>query len=339
MGSRPPRFAVPQPVDTPLVVPEMMRAAVLDEPGGSLRLGEVPTPSPVMTEVLVRVVAAGINPIDDKTRSGRGLSSAIAEYPAVLGFDFSGVVARAPYETAPFPVGTPVYGMAAFPRTGGSFAEYVTVPLLSIARSPVPLSHVEAAGVPLAALTAWGLIVETARAHEGQQILIHAGAGGVGHFAVQLASYFGAHVTATASEHNAAWLRELGADVVVDYRTERFEEVVGPFDVVIDLIGNASDHTGSRSLEVLRPGGLIVVVPTGSWPGYEHEAAAAGVRATSFKVSPDGAALATISRLLESGAVQAYTDSVYDLAEAQAAFTHLAEGHTRGKIVLRVSDD
>ena len=224
-------------------------------------------------------------------------------------------------------------------RSGGTYAEYAVVPSLSVARKPSSLSHVEAAGVPLAALTAWGLVVETAHAHEGQRILIHAGSGGVGHFAVQFAAYFGAHVTATASGRNASWLRELGAAVVIDYTTTRFEEVIAEVDVVIDLVGNVHGSTGSRSLSVLRPGGLYIVVPTGSWPDYAEAAAAAGVRATSFKVIPDGGALATVGRLLDSGAVQVYIDRVFDLGEAAEAHRMVEGGHTRGKSVLRVSDD
>lgn len=328
------------PAVPPPPVPESMRAAVIaDADASALEIAVVPTPSPVLSEVLVRVVAAGVNPIDAKTIAGAGLSRAIADHPAVPGFDFSGVVVRSPYETHPFQPGTEVYGMASFPRTPGSFAEYAVVPTLSLARKPASLSHVEAAGVPLAALTAWGLVVETAHAHEGQRILIHAGSGGVGHFAVQLAAYFGAHVTATASERNGPWLRELGAQVVIDYTSTRFEEVVHEVDVVIDLVGNVHDDTGSRSLTVLRPGGLLIVVPTGSWPGYEEEAAAAGVRATSYKVVPDGGALATIGRLLDSRSVQVYIDRVIDLDDVATAMTVLEEGHTRGKIVLRVSDD
>jgi len=320
--------------------PDTMQAVVFDDPGDPdvLRLDRVATPSPVMNEVLVRVVAAGLNPIDAKTRAGRGVSSGFASWPAVGGFDFSGVVVRSPYEAHPLAPGTPVFGMAAVPRTGGSHAEYVVAPSTAVAHKPASLSHVEAAGVPLAALTAWQLVVEVAHAHEGQRILIHAGAGGVGHFAVQFASYFGAHVTATASSRNASWLRELGAAVVVDYSTTRFEEVVADVDVVIDLIGNVSARTGSRSLSVLRPGGLIVCVPTGSWPTYAEEATAAGVRATSFKVVPDGSALTTIARLLENHAVQVYVDEVYPLADAAEAHRRLEEGRTRGKLVLQVAE-
>ncbi|WP_243074101.1 NADP-dependent oxidoreductase [Microbacterium sp. SS28] len=321
--------------------PDLMRAIVVDGagPASSLREASVPVPRPVLSELLVRVVAAGINPIDAKTRGGAGVSSSIPAYPAVLGYDFSGVVVKSPYEAHAFPPGTEVFGMLSFPRSPGSYAEYAVAPTLSVARKPSSLSHVEAAGVPLAALTAWGLVVETAHAHEGQRILIHAASGGVGHFAVQFAAYFGARVTATGSARNASWLRELGASTVIDYTSSRFEEVAGEFDVVIDLVGNVHAETGTRSLRALRPGGLYVLVPTGSFPGYAEAAAAAGVRATSYKVIPDGGALATVGRLLDSGAVQVYIDRVFDLGEAAAAHTELEEGHTRGKIVLRVSDD
>jgi NADPH:quinone reductase-like Zn-dependent oxidoreductase len=321
--------------------PAVMTAAVFDGPGDAhaLRAASVPVPSPVISELLVRVVAAGVNPIDAKTRAGAGVSGQIPAFPSTLGFDFSGIVVKSPYESHPLAPGTPVYGMAAFPRSGGTYAEYAVVPSLSVARKPASLSHVEAAGVPLAALTAWGLVVETAHAHEGQRILIHAGSGGVGHFAVQFAAYFGAHVTATASGRNAAWLRELGAAVVIDYTTTRFDEIIADVDVVIDLVGNVGGDVGTRSLRVLRPGGLYIVVPTGSWPGYGDAAAEAGVRATSYKVIPDGGALATIGRLLDSGAVQVYIDRVFDLADAASAHRHLEDGHTRGKLVLRVSDD
>jgi len=340
MRIRPLRSTPEAPLAPVAEPPTAMQAMVVDAPGApdALRAASVPVPSPVLSELLVRVVAAGVNPIDAKTRGGAGVSGAIDAYPATPGYDFSGIVVKSPYESHPFPPGTEVFGMASFPRTGGSYAEYVVAPSLSIARKPASLSHVEAAGVPLAALTAWGLVVETAHAHEGQRVLIHAGSGGVGHFAVQFAAYFGAHVTATASGRNASWLRELGASVVIDYTSTRFEDVVGEVDVVIDLVGNVGGDTGTRSLEVLRPGGLYVLVPTGSWPGYGEAAAAAGVRTTSYKVIPDGGALATIARLLDSGSVQVYIEQVFELTDAPDAHRAIETGHTRGKVVLRVSD-
>ena len=316
-----------------------MRAIVMEATGGPevLQVAEITRPTKVNSEFLVKVVAAGINPIDAKTRSGKGVS-ALLDLPAVIGNDFSGIVVESPYESHPIKVGDEVYGMNPVPRAGGTYAEYVAASSLSIARKPKALSHVEAAGVPLAALTAWGMVVEVAKAHEGQRILIHAGAGGVGHFAVQFARFFGAYVIATGSSRNSGWLRELGAHEAIDYSSSRFEEVVADVDVVIDLVGNVHDDTGTRSLSVLRPAGLIVNAPSGSWPTFIEDAHAAGLRATTYKVAPDGSTLAVISRLLESGDVRVFVDHIFDLADAAAAHTELEAGHTRGKIVLKVSD-
>ncbi|MET0302996.1 MAG: NADP-dependent oxidoreductase [Microbacteriaceae bacterium] len=317
-----------------------MRAMTFSGAGGPevLQVGRVPRPVRANSEVLVKVVAAGVNPIDAKTRAGRGAYGAIGSFPAVLGNDFSGIVVEAPYEAHALQPGTEVYGMGMVPRMSGAYAEYLSVTDLSVIRKPSTLSHVEAAGVPLAALTAWGMVVETGKAHEGQRMLIHAGSGGVGHFAVQFASYFGAHVIATGSTRNLGWLRELGAREVVDYTSDRFEDVVDQVDVVIDLIGNVADDTATRSLKVVRPGGLIVNGPTGSWPTMAEEASAAGVRATGYRVAPDGSTLAVISRLLESGDVRVYVDGVYDLLDAGDAHRALEGGHTRGKLVLKVCD-
>ncbi|MHB1170943.1 MAG: NADP-dependent oxidoreductase [Lacisediminihabitans sp.] len=317
-----------------------MRAMVIAGTGGPevLTLAEVAVPRKVNAEVLVKVVAAGINPIDAKTRAGRGVAAAIANYPAILGMDFSGVVIEAPYEAHPLKPGDEVFGMGMVPRFAGSYAEFLSVSTLSVTKKPARLSHIEAAGVPLAALTAWGLVVDVAKAHEGQRVLIHAGAGGVGHFAVQLAAYFGAHVITTGSQHNASWLRELGAAEVIDYSTTRFDEVLGDLDVVIDLIGNVHDNTGTRSLSVLRPGGLLINVPTGSWPTFLQDAAAAGMRATGFKTVPDGSTLAIIARLLDSGDLRVHIDKVYELEQAAQAHAVVEAGHTRGKIVLKVAE-
>jgi NADPH:quinone reductase-like Zn-dependent oxidoreductase len=317
-----------------------MRAALLEQAGGAdrLQVGEAPVPDRVNAEFLVKVVAAGVNPIDAKTRAGRGVFSAIKSFPAVLGHDFSGVVVESPYAAHPIKPGDEVFGMVMVPRFSGSYAEYVSVPSLSVVRKPSTLSHIEAAGAPLAALTAWGMVVEVAKAHEGQRMLIHAGSGGVGHFAVQFASYFGAHVIATTSSPNVSWLRSLGAAEVVDYTTTRFEDVVRDVDVVIDLIGNVHDDTGSRSLKVLRPGGLIVNAPTGSWPTFQDEIAVAKVRGTDFKVAPDGNALAVICRLLESSNVRVHVDKIFPLDQIAEAHRLLEAGHTRGKIVLKVAE-
>ena len=317
-----------------------MRAMTMSGAGGPdvLSMSEIDRPVRISSEVLVKVVAAGVNPIDAKTRSGRGPFAAIAGFPVVLGNDFSGVVVEAPYAAHPLQPGTEVYGMCVVPRMSGAYAEYLTVSELSVIRKPAALSHVEAAGVPLAALAAWGMVVDIAKAHEGQRMLIHAGAGGVGHFAVQFAAYFGAHVIATGSTRNTSWLRELGAAEVIDHSTTRFDDAVHDIDAVIDLVGNVIDDTATRSLSVLRAGGIIVNGPGGSWPTMAEEAAAAGMRATGFQVAPDGSTLAIISRLLDSGDVRVYVDRVFDLEDAAEAHRLIEQGHTRGKIVLKVSE-
>jgi NADPH:quinone reductase-like Zn-dependent oxidoreductase len=325
---------------TPPASAGTMRAVVLDRFGGAdeLRIADVPMPTPIDDELLVRVVAAGLNPIDVKTRAGAGAAAGVAGFPAVLGHDFSGVVVRSPYEAFRLQPGDDVFGVSASPRSTGSFAEYVTVPAQQVALKPKVLSHAEAAAVPLAALTAWGAVVELAKAHEGQRILVHAGAGGVGHLAVQLAAYFGAHVIATGSGGNTAWLRELGASETVDHTTTRFEDAVAEVDAVIDLVGDLHDHTGPRSLRVLRPGGLLVNVPSGSWPSLMADAARAGVRATTYRMVPDGATLAVIGRLVTSGDVHVSVQEVFPLDRIADAHRLLETGHVRGKVVVQIAD-
>jgi len=319
-----------------------MRAVVIDGTGGPdvLRLAEVARPSRVNAECLVRVVAAGVNPIDAKSRAGGGAAAAFAEFPVILGNDFSGVVVETSHEASPIQPGDDVYGMTMVPRFGGTYAEYIAVPAMFLAKKPRSLTHVEAAAVPLAALTAWGLVVDVAKVHDRQRILIHAGAGGVGHFAIQFARFFGAVVVTTGSARNADWLRSLGAAQVIDYTSTRFEHEVHGLDVVIDLVGNSHDETGVRSLGVLRPGGLLITVPSAAlWPTMVADAASLGVRATGYRVPADGGTLSVISRLLESGEVRVFVDHVFDLAEVSQAHAAIESGHTRGKLVLRVAGE
>lgn len=315
-----------------------MRAVLIDEhgPASVARVGEVAAPVRLMSEVLVDVRAAGINPIDVQTRAGGGTAAGIQRFPWVGGHDLAGTVAEAAYETHDLQPGDAVFGMASPARGWGSFAEQVAVSSICLARKPTSLTWEEAAAVPLAALTAWDAVVRVARAHGGQRVLVHAGAGGVGHFAVQLAKYFGARVVATASEANLDFLRELGADEVVDHARQRFEEATAKVDVVIDLVGDVYDDTGSRSLAVLRSGGLYVNVPTGSWPGYAEACAAAGMRSTGVRVEPDGANLGIVGRLIEAGDVRVRVDAIHRLDDAVAAFERVETGHARGKVVLSV---
>lgn len=317
---------------------DRMRALVATGIGGTecLEVREMPLPIVVHSDVLVRVYASGINPIETKTRAGSGMA-AVIDHPFVLGGEFAGVVVKAPFELAEFQPGDEVWGMLLTPHYQGAQAEYVSVPMMSLAHKPRSLDWTEAGSVPLAALTAWWAVVEAARVHSGQRMLIHAGAGGVGHFAVQLAKFYGAHVVTTASARNHEWLRELGADRVIEYRNERFEEVIDePVDVVIDLIGNVRDNTGTRSLSVLRDGGLIINVPTGSWPTMHEEVAAAGrgLRASVLKLSPEGRILRTLAQLFDQGDLRVHVDAIFGLDEAAEAHKRIEQGHTRGKLVF-----
>ncbi|WP_269857587.1 NADP-dependent oxidoreductase [Streptomyces sp. RPT161] len=317
----------------------MMRAVVQDRFGGPevLRVQEVPRPEPLPTEVLVRVHAAGVNPVDWKTRSGGGMAGVLGEPPFVLGWDVSGVVESVGFGVTTLRVGDEVYGMPWFPRAAGGYAEYVTAPARQFARKPATVGHEQAAAVPLAALTAWQALVDTADVRAGQRVLVHAAAGGVGHFAVQLTKHLGAQVIATASSARHTWLRELGADEVIDYTAVRFEDAARAVDVVIDLVGDAHDKTSLRSLEVLRPDGLLVAVPAGVSPELAEAAQARGVRVSPLLVEPDGPALSRIADLIDAGKLVVEVEETFPLEQAAKAHVRGEHGRTRGKLVLRTN--
>lgn len=316
-----------------------MRAVVQHTFGGSdvLRVEEVPRPVPLPTEVLVRVHAAGINPVDWKTRGGGGMAGVLGEPPFTLGWDVSGVVEETGFGVTTLKAGDEVYGMPWFPRAAGGYAEYVTAPARQFARKPASISHEQAAAVPLAALTAWQALVDTADIRPGQRVLIHAAAGGVGHFAVQFAKHLGAHVTGTASSARHDWLTALGADELIDYTAVRFEEAAKDIDVVIDLVGDVRDNTSTRSLDVLRPGGLIVAIPAGVSPELLQAAESRGLRTSAFLVEPDGPALTRIAELIDAGEVSVEVEEVFPLEQANQAHTRGESDRTRGKLVLRVT--
>ncbi|MBU2667293.1 NADP-dependent oxidoreductase [Actinoplanes bogorensis] len=310
-----------------------MRAITQQTFGGPsvLQLASVPRPTPLPTEVLVRVHAAGVNPVDWKTREGSGMADVLGEPPFILGWDVAGVVEELGWGVSTLAVGDKVYGMPWFPRAAGAYSEYVTAPARQFARAPHSIPLEQAAAVPLAALTAWQALIDTARITAGQRVLVTAAAGGVGHFAVQFARLRGAHVIATASERNHEWLAALGASSVIDYNRSRFEEQVSDVDVVIDLAGS-----GLESLSTLRPGGLLVAVPSGVSPELQAAADSAGKRVTAFLVEPDGPALTRIAEHIDAGEVRVEVDQVLPLEDAAKAHDLVAAGHTRGKVVLRI---
>jgi NADPH:quinone reductase-like Zn-dependent oxidoreductase len=311
-----------------------MRAVVLHEYGAPevLRVEEVATPEPIPTEVQVRVRAAGVNPVDLKTRAGEGVSGVLGEPPVRIGWDVGGVVSAVGGGVTRFQLGDEVFGMPWFPRQAGAYAEYVTAPSRHFAGKPHALSFEEAGALPLAGLTAWQIVVDTIQLEDGADLLIHGAAGGVGHLAVQVARARGANVIATARAEQADWLRELGATEVIDYRSQRFEDLVGDLDAVIDFPGSY----GERSLEVLRPGGMLVSVPSGVPERLIAKARERQQRVTGILVEPDPVGLAGLIHLVENGQLQVKVDRIFDLEQAAEAHRVAEAGHAGGKIVLSV---
>lgn len=316
---------------------QRMRAISQDRAGGPevLTLVETDRPVPGPVEVLVKVHAAGVNPTDWKTRS-RGVFAVGTTPPFTLGFDVSGVVEEVGAGVTRFKPGDEVYGMPRFPHPAGAYAEYVTAPPRHLARRPAGLDHVHSAALPLAALTAWQALVDTAAVAPGQRVLVHAAAGGVGHLAVQIAKSRGAYVIGTAGAAKHELLRGLGADELVDYRSRDFADALTDVDVVLDSIGG--DYF-TRSLRVLRPGGTLVsILPADATPENARAAEAAGVRAASMLVEPDHTALEAITGLVESGRMRVLVDAVLPLADAAKAHELGETGRTTGKIVLSVAE-
>ncbi|GJF30461.1 NADPH:quinone reductase [Kitasatospora sp. NE20-6] len=296
---------------------------------GVLRITEAERPEPRVTEVLVRVRAAGVNPVDTYTRSGA--FPLLGEPPFVLGWDVSGVVEQVAPGVNRFAVGDEVYGMPHFPRPAGGYAEYVTAPARQLARKPKGLDHAQAAALPMAGLTAWQALVDAAGLQAGQRVLVHGGAGGVGHLAVQIARARGAEVFATASAAKHDFLRELGADHTIDYTEADFTAGLRGLDVVFDTVGNGN---GLRSLPVLRDGGALVTITEHFDPELAALTAAAGRRYAGVVVEPDHVGLEALTELVETGLLRPYVEHVLPLEEAATAHALVETRRTRGKIVL-----
>ncbi|WP_028938768.1 NADP-dependent oxidoreductase [Pseudonocardia spinosispora] len=312
-----------------------MRAVVLDRFGEPdvLSVGQRPMPRPLPTEIRVKVAAAGVNPIDCKTRAGQGMSPFLGDLPAVLGWDVAGVVDAVGVGVSRFAVGDPVFGMPWFPRQAGGYAEYVTAPSRQFAARPPALNDIQAAALPLAGLTAWQALVDVAKVTEGQRVLIHAAAGGVGHLAVQIAKSLGAYVIGTASAAKHRLLGDLGLDEAVNYQGTRFEQVLDPVDVVLDLIGG---DVAVRSLDLLRPDGLLVCLPSKAAADAITAAEERGLRATGMIVEPDGHALDKLADLATDGALRVLVAETFGLDRAADAHRLSEGGRTTGKIVLTV---
>lgn len=294
-----------------------------------LKYEEAPRPVAGDNDLLVRVHAAGVNPADAHVRGGKFAAFLKNTLPLVMGWDVSGVVEQTGKKVTRFKVGDAVFACMSV-TSDGADAEYAIVPESDACSKPAKLTHVQAAAIPLAATTAWQALVDAAKLEKGQTVLIHGGAGGVGHFAIQIARARGAKVIATSSTANLPFLRELGADVAIDYSAARFEDVVKDVDVVLDTVGG---ETQERSFDVLKKGGILVSIA--QTPDQEI-AKAAGVRAAMFVSHPDGKDLAEISKLVDAGKLKPTVSKTYALSDAIKAHEQIETKHTKGKIVFDV---
>jgi NADPH:quinone reductase-like Zn-dependent oxidoreductase len=310
----------------------MMKAVVAHEYGAPevLKFEEMPRPEPKENEALVRVIASAVNPADPLTLSGKYAKEFGTHLPLIPGYDIAGVVEKTGANVTKLKVGDAVYG---YPTFGGGWAEYVTVQEWEVAQKPASLNFVEAAAVPMGALTAWQALVDVAKLQAGQTILIHGGSGGVGSFAVQVAKARGAHVIATASTANQDLLKQLGADEAVDYTKTRFEDVAKDVDAVLDPVGK---ETLTRSYGVVKKGGIVMSLVARPDPA---EIKKRGIRGAGISVHPDAEDLTEIAQLIDGGKIKPIVTQVLPLSEAVAAQRQAATHHTRGKVVLRIADD
>ena len=310
----------------------LMKAVVAHEYGAPeiLKFEEVPPPKPQDDEALVRVIASGVNPADPLTLSGKYAREWGTNLPLIPGYEIAGIIEKTGVKFTSLKPGDAVYG---YPTFGGGWAEYVVVKEREVAPKPKSLSFAEAAAVPMGALTAWQALVDVAQLHAGQTILIHGGSGGVGSFAIQIAKVRGARVIATASTANQDLLRQLGADVAIDYTKQKFEEIAKDVDCVLDPVGK---DTLARSYAVLKKGGIILALVGQPDPEElkKHE-----IRAAGIWVKPNPKDLSEIAQLIDAGKIKPIVSQIRPLSEAIAAEQQAETHHTRGKVVLRIADE
>ncbi|WP_202895462.1 NADP-dependent oxidoreductase [Iningainema tapete] len=308
-----------------------MKAVRIHEHGGleTLVYEDAPIPKPGEDEILIRVHAASVNPVDWKIRDGFGKDNFKHHLPLILGWDVAGIVEETGAKVEQFQLGDAVYGYTSLFRDG-AYAEFMIAKQTEIALKPNSVDFIEAAAIPVAAMTAWQAIFDTAGLDANQRVLIHGASGGVGSMAVQLAKPKGAYVIGTASARNADFVRELGADEIIDYQKTKFETVVRDVDVVLDTIGG---DTQERSFGVLRKDGFLVSIVS---PPSEETAASHGVRCAMVGVQSNGAQLKEIAALVDSGKLKIYVETVLPLSEVRQAHEMSQSGRTRGKIVLQV---
>src|SRR6266567_3061769 len=311
-----------------------MKAVVIHEYGGPevLKYEDVPQPEPKQDQLRIHVIAAGVNPVDGMIRSGMFDKEGRRAFPVILGGDISGVVEKVGSNITKFKSGDPVFAYVSLDNSGG-YAQYAVVTEREAAPKPKSLTYVEAAAVPIVALTAWQALIDTAKLKAGETVLIHGGSGGVGSFAIQIAKAHGAKVIATASTANQELLKQLGADVAIDYTKQNFENVAKDVDVVLDSIGK---DTLARSYGVMKKGGIIVSLVARPDPA---ELEKHGIRGEALSVDPNSDELSEIGKLIDEKKINVIVSQTFPLSEARKAQEQVATGHTRGKIVLKVADE
>lgn len=308
-----------------------MKAVRIHDYGNTdvLAYDDAPMPSISPTDVLVRVVGASVNPVDWKIREGYLRQMISYPLPLTLGWDVSGVVEAVGSGVSRFNVGDAVYSLPDMKRNG-TYAEYVAIRADEVAHKPKTISHIEAASLPLAGLTAWEALFTVGQLAEKQRVLIHAGSGGVGSLAVQLAKARGAFVIATTSGRNCAFVKSLGANEVIDYRTQRFQEVAKDIDVVFDTIGG---EVQDASWSVLKPGGILVSIVS---PPPVERAKALGMRSAFVFIEPNADILAQLAELVDTGSLRPIVGAEFGLKDIAKAHALSQTGRVVGKIVLYV---
>src|SRR6185437_7561081 len=315
----------------PDTMTQTMKAIQIHSFGGPevLRLEDVHVPEPRSRQVLVRVHAAGVNPVDWKIREGK---FGQVPLPSIMGSDFSGEIEALGPDVTEFRVGEMVFGSVA--DDSGSYSECALAPVSHIVEKPAAIDHIQAAAIPVPAMTAWQALFDEAKLRKGQKILVHAASGGVGNFAVQFAKWKGAYVIGTASAANADLVRKLGAHEFIDYHATRFEDVVRDADVIFDTVGG---ETQERSFKALRKGGILVSIVQ---PPSQEMAAANGVRAVFMREDATrNNELSQIAKLIASGQIKVHAETILPLTEARKAQELSQSGHARGKIVLAISEE
>lgn len=310
----------------------VMKAVVAHEYGGPevLKYEDAPRPEPKENELLVRVIACGVNPADPLVVTGRLAKEFGTHLPLIPGYDVAGVVEKTGAKVTKFKKGDAVYGYALF---GGGWAEYAVLAEIEAALKPKGTTFTDAAAVPLAALTAWQALIDVAKLSAGQTVLIHGGSGGVGSFAVQIAKARGAKVIATASTANQDLLKQLSADVAIDYTQTKFEEVAKDVDVVLDTVGR---DTLARSYAVVKKGGIVTTIV--SRPD-QAQLDKYGIRGSSIWSKPDGNELTEITKLIEAGKIKPIVSQTFPLKDAVKATQQAETHHTRGKLVLKIAEE